>query len=229
MASPLARLVTLFRPLVRGASRTQPVGKLFDGVALLQERSPASLPWVHPLSGIHGTYVATRFQHAVLHRYGGHEIVIFTREGGSYYWMPGAEHDATGHVPLGRYVVDAPLAEGGGSIRLRLEKRHPTAFVLVPAAEEDHHATVHRILPRPLPPGALHEELSALLETSLTFQLQALHTGVLRPQVVALTADGAVAAACRGISPRLDTLLGLIEDALASDAWPAAASSPSNR
>ena len=226
IASALARLVTLFRPLVGGAARTSPVGKLFDGVALLQERSPASLHWVHPLPGIRGTYVTTRFQHTVLHRYSGHEIVIFTRERGSYYWMPGARHDATGHVPLASYVVDAELAEGGGSVRLRLEKRHPTAFVLAPpgAADRDRNATVHRILPRPLPPGVLHEELSALLETSLTFQLQALHTGVLRPRVIALMADGAVTAACRGISPRLDTLLGLIGDALTADRLPDAAS-----
>ena len=226
IASALTRLVTLFRPLVGGAARDNPVDKLFDGVTLLQERSPASLHWVHPLPGIKGTYVITRFQHAVLHRYSGHEIVIFTRERGWYYWMPGARHDATGHVPLASYVVDAELAEVGGSMRLRLEKRHPTAFVLAGpgAADHDGNTTVHRILPRPLPPGVLHEELSALLETSLTFQLQAVHTGVLRPRVIALMADGAVAMACRGISPRLDTLLGLLEDALASDLTPDAAS-----
>lgn len=218
IASALARLVTRFRPLVRGAARTLPVGKLFDGVALLQARSPASLCWVHPLAGIHGTYVTTRFQHPVLHRYSGHEIVMFTRERGSYYWMPGARHDATGHVPFASYLVDAELADGGVPMRLRLEKRHPTAFVLVPpgATDRELHETAHRILPRPLPPGALHEELSALVETSLTFQLQALHTSVLRPQVIALMADSAVTTACRGISPRHDTLLGLIEDALAS-------------
>jgi hypothetical protein len=62
------------------------------------------------------------------------------------------------------------------------------------------------------------------VETSQTFQLQAVHAGVLRPRVIALMADGAVAAACRGISPRLDTLLGLIEDGLASDSRPDAAS-----
>ena len=218
-ASALSRLVTLFRPLVGGAARTQPVGKLFDSFALLRERSPASLHWVHPLPGTHGTYVTTRFQHPVLHRYSGHEIVMFTRERGSYYWMPGARHDASGHVPRASYLVDAELADGGGCTRLRFEKRHPTAFVLVPPNGSDRslHETAHRILPRPLPPGALHEELSALVETSLTFQLQALHTRVLRPQVIALMADGAVTAACRGISPRHDTMLGLINDALASD------------
>jgi len=216
MASALSRLVTLFRPLVRGAARTRPVEKVFDAFALLQERSPASLHWVHPLPGIERAYVTTRFQHPVLHRYSGHEIVIFTRDRGSYYWMPGARHDATGHVPLGSYLVNAELAGGRASVRLRLEKRHPTAFAWVPtsAADRDPHTAAHRILPRPLPAGALHEELSALLETSLTFQLQATHAGVLQPQVIALMADGAVTRACRGISPRLDTLLGSLEDAL---------------
>jgi hypothetical protein len=226
IASALTRLVTLFRPLVGGASRTKPVGKLFDGLALLQGRSPSALHWVHPLPGINGTYVTTRFQHPVLHRYSGHEIVMFTRERGSYYWMPGARRDATGHVSLGNYLVDAELADGGGSIRLRLEKRHPAAFALVPpsATHRDLHETAHRILPRPLPPGVLHEELSALVETGLTFQLQALRAGVLHRQVIALMADGAVTTTCRGISPRLDTLLGFIEDALASDSRPDAPS-----
>src|SRR5690242_6839775 len=119
MASALSRLVTLFRPLVAGEARTKPVRKLFDGFALLQRRSPASLHWVHPLAGIEGAYVTARFQHPVLHRYSGHEIVMFTRERGSYYWMPGARRNATGHVPLGSYLVDAELAEGDGSVRLR--------------------------------------------------------------------------------------------------------------
>src|ERR1043165_1171264 len=154
MSSALSRLVALFRPLVTGAARTRPVAKLFDSFALLQERCPASVHWVHPLPGIHGTYVTTRFEHPVLHRYSGHEIVIFSRERGSYYWMPGARRNATGHVPLGSYLVDAKLAEGGPAMRLRLEKRHPTAFVLAPssAADRDHDTTVHGIVPRPLPP-----------------------------------------------------------------------------
>lgn len=218
-SASLTRLVNLLCPLAGGAVRTRSVRKLFDGFALLQRRSPAALHWVHPLPSIEGTYITTRFQHPVLHRYSGHEIVIFTRERGSYYWMPGARRDATGHVPLGSYLVDAELAEGGGSIRLRLEKRHPAAFVLVPpsATNGDLHEPTHRIVPRPLPPGVLPEELHALVEIGLIFQLQALHAGVLHPQVIALMADGAVATACRSISPRLDTLLGLIEDALSSE------------
>src|ERR1044071_6586240 len=143
MASALSRLVTLFRPLVTGAALTRPVAKLFDSFALLQERCPASVHWVHPLPGIHGTYVTTRFEHPVLHRYSGHEIVIFSRERGSYYWMPGARRNATGHVPLGSYLVDAELADGGGSVRLRLDKRHPGAFVRVSpsATDRDVHET----------------------------------------------------------------------------------------
>ncbi|HEX4417759.1 MAG TPA: hypothetical protein VH165_07660 [Kofleriaceae bacterium] len=214
MFHPIKRLANLISPLADRASHARPVGQLFDALAVLQRRSPAAVHWVHALPGVEGAYLTTRFQHPMLHRYSGHEVVIFTRDRGSYYWMPGARHDATGHVPFGSYRVDAELANGG-VVRLRLDKRYPTAFVLGAPEGDD---TVHRVVPRPLPPGVLHEELYALVEIALSFQLQVLHADGLHADVRAVMADGAVAAACRGITPRLDTLLGLIDDALIADA-----------
>lgn len=213
MFRPLTRLVNLISPLAGRSSHAKPVGRLFDALALLQRRSPAAVHWVHALPGIEGAYLATRFQSPVLHRYSGHEVIIFTRDGGSYYWMPGARHDATGHVPCGSYQIDAELASGG-VVRLSLVKRHPAAFVLAPSGGAD---PAHRVVPRALPGGVLHEELCALVDAALSFQLQVLHAEVLHTEVRAVMADRSVAAACRGITPRLDTLVGLIEDSLDAD------------
>jgi hypothetical protein len=203
-----------------GSSHGQSLGPLFDSLVLLQRRSPASIYWLHPLPDAEGTYLTTWFLHPALHRYRGHELMIFTRERGAYCWMPGAQRDGTGQVPLGDYLVELELTGSARPVRLRLEKRHPAAFVLAPPApmREDSAEPVHRLQPRPLPPGVLRAELHALVETSLNFQLQALHAGLMREQAATLMADGAVSATCRGCSPQLDTLLGLIEDELASSA-----------
>jgi hypothetical protein len=195
------------------------VGKLFDCVATLQRKSPESLYWVSPLKEAEGYFVTTQFQNVPIRKYSGHEIVIFSREHAAYYWMPGAQHDATGFVPNGVYRVEAELPEPGRSVHLRLDKRHPTAFVLENQGTEPE-GTVQRIFPRQLPEWVVNEELHDLAHASLNFQLQALRSGALREQVAAWMADGSVASNCRNISQRLDTVLGLLEEELAAPVTP---------
>lgn len=191
------------------------VGRLFDCVAALQRKSPESLYWISPLKDAEGSYVATQYQHLPARKYNGHEIMIFSKDHAAYYWMPGAEHDATGNVPLGVYRVEAELPEPGKTVRLRLEKRHPAAFVLQRQGAEPE-GPVQRILPRKLLDFLINEELHELAHDSLNFQLQALRSGLPRAQVAPVLADGSVASSCRGISLRLDTALGLLEDELAT-------------
>ncbi|WP_095987025.1 hypothetical protein [Cystobacter fuscus] len=195
------------------------VGKLFECFALLQRKSPESLYWVSPLEEAEGYYVTTQFQHLPIRMYSGHEIVIFGKESATYYWMPGAEHDATGSVPLGLYRVAAELPEPGRTVHLRLDKRYPTAFVLVGQGAEPE-GSVQRVLPRKLLEWIINEELHELAHYSLNFQLQALRSGLPREQVAAVMADGSVASSCRNISPRLDTALGLLEGALTASGTP---------
>jgi hypothetical protein len=170
---------------------------------------------VAPLKEAEGYYVTTQFQNVPIRKYSGHELVIFSKEHAAYYWMPGAEHDATGLVPPGVYRVEAELPEPGRTVHLHLDKRHPAAFVLVSQGVEPE-GTVQRILPRQLPEWIVNEELHDLAHDSLNFQLQALRSGVLREQVASWMADGSVASNCRNISQRLDTVLGLIEEELAT-------------
>jgi hypothetical protein len=191
------------------------VGKLFDCFATLQRKSPESLYWVSPLKEAEGYYVTAQFQHLPVRMYSGHEIIIFSKELAAYYWMPGAEHDATGSVPQGFYRVEAELPEPGRTVRLRLDKRHPSAFVLEGQGAEPE-GTVQRILPRKLLEWIINEELHELAHDSLNFQLQALRSGLPREQVASVMDDGSVASSCRNISPRLDTAVGLLEDALAA-------------
>ncbi|WP_095982232.1 hypothetical protein [Melittangium boletus] len=186
---------------------------MFDCFAHLQRRSPESLYWVSPLEGAEGYFITTQFQHQPIRMYSGHEVVIFSKERSTYYWMPGAEHDATGAVALGSYQVEAELPEPGKTVRLRLEKRHPTAFVLVGQGDASAGPT-QRIHARKLLDWIINEELHELAHDSLNFQLQWLRSGGSREQVASVMADGAVASSCRNISLRLDTALGLLEDAL---------------
>lgn len=196
----------------RGGER---LGVLFDCFVTLQSKLPESLYWVSPLREAEGHYVTTQFHHAAIRHYSGHEVVVFSREHSAYYWMPGARPNATGFVPPGVHRVELRLPESDRTVRLRFDKRHPTAFVLAHQGAEQE-GPVQPVFPRPLPAPVINEELRELVYASLNFQVQALRAGVLRDRVASTMVDGTVAAACRNLSPRLDTVLGLLEDELAS-------------
>ena len=189
------------------------VGRLFDCFTLLQRKSPESVYWVSPLQEAEGYFVTTQFHHSPSRMYSGHEIVIFGKDRAAYYWMPGALPDATGFVANGVYRVDAELPDHSKTVRLRLEKRHPTAFVLL---QDGLDGAVQRISPRPLDPVVTREELHDLAYYSLIFHAQALQLDGARSQVATRLADRTVIAACRNITPMLDTVAGYIEDKLAA-------------
>lgn len=195
------------------------VGRLFECVSTVQRKNPASVHWVHPLEEAPGYFVTTQFDWVRIRMYSGHEIVVFGKEKAGYYWMPGAEHDATGLVPNGTYRVDGESPEPGKMMHLRFEKRHPTAFVLLEqgsalAAKKDEMA--RPISPRPLPYEWVAEEMHEIAYHGLNFYVQALRSESLRGQVAPLLADRALFNACRDVSARLDTVLGRIEDELAT-------------
>lgn len=193
-------------------------GKLFDCVAGLQRKNPGALYWDSPLQDAEGYFVLTQFHYSFTRKYSGHEIEIFSRDRAAYYWMPGAQHDATGFVPFGRYRVDAELPDHARVIRLTFEKRSPTAFVLLQQGPEPEGAAgpVHRILPRPLPVSILKEDLHELAFFGVNFYAQALRSDALRDQVLPALADRSFLASCQGITARLDTALTGLADALAA-------------
>ncbi|ADO73154.1 conserved uncharacterized protein [Stigmatella aurantiaca DW4/3-1] len=197
------------------------VGKLFECFATLQAKSPGALYWVSSLKEAEGYYVATQFQYLPIRKYGGYEIVIFSKDHAAYYWMPGAQSDATGFVSQGVHQVEAELPGHEGTVHLRLDKRYPNAFVLTGQGAELE-GSVQRILPRQLLDWLINEELHELTHDGLNFQSQALRSGVLREQVASWMKDGAVTSACRNISQRVDKALGLLEEALAAPGTPAA-------
>jgi hypothetical protein len=193
-------------------------GKLFDCVVALQRKSPGSLYWVSPLQEAEGYLVTTQFHSSFTRKYSGHEIEIFSRDRAAYYWMPGAQHDATGFVPNGHYRVDADLPDHSRALRLTFEKRSPTAFVLLRQGPEPEGTTgtVQRVLPRPLDVSIIKEDLHEMAFLGVNFYAQALRSEALRGQVVSELADLSFAASCRGITTRLDTALASLEDALAT-------------
>jgi hypothetical protein len=193
------------------------VGRLFDCVVALQHKSPGSLYWVSPLQDAEGSFVATEFHYSFTRKYSGHEIVIFSRDRAAYYWMPGAQHDATGFVPNGRYRVDAELPDHSRAVRLTFEKRSPTAFVLLQQGGEPEGTTgtVQRVLPRPLDVSIIKEDLHEMAFFGVAFYAQALRTEALRGQLLSALADRSFAAACRNLTGRLDTALAGLDDALA--------------
>ena len=197
-------------------------GKLFDCFATLHGRNTETLAWVLPLDGAEGYFVTTELHYEPIRKYSGHEVVIFDRKGAAYYWMPGALPDAMGFVPEGVYVIDAELPGGQGkAVRLRLEKRYPTAFVLLEqgaalASADD----VQRPPPQTLDHEIFVAELHELAHQSLGFLAQELRSAALRSLATERLADGAIVAACEKLSPRLDTLLERIADELGTTAIP---------
>lgn len=192
------------------------LGRLFDCVVALQRKNPGALYWVSPLQEAEGYFVATQFHYSFTRKYSGHEIMIFTRDRAAYYWMPGAQHDATGFVPNGRYRVDAELPDHSRAIRLTFEKRSPTAFVLLRQGPEPDGTTgpMQRILPRPLDVSIIKEDLHELAFYGVNFYAQALRSDALRDQMVPALADPSLVASCQGITARLDTALAGLTDAL---------------
>jgi hypothetical protein len=192
------------------------LGRLFDCVVALQRKDPGALYWVAPLQGAEGYFVTTQFHYSFTRKYSGHEIAIFSRDRAAYYWMPGAQPDATGFVPDGRYRVDAELPDHSRAVRLTFEKRAPAAFVLLRQGPEPAGTTdpVQRILPRPLDVSIIKEDLHELAFYGVNFYAQALRSDALHDQVVPALADSSFVASCRGITARLDTALSGFTEAL---------------
>jgi hypothetical protein len=205
------------------------LGRLFDCVAALQRQQPASLYWVSPLEGTDGLFVTTQFHYSFTRKYSGHEVAIFSRDRAAYYWMPGAQHDATGFVPMGHYRVDAELPDHSRALRLTFEKRSPTAFVLLQQGSDDATATapVKRILPRPLPVEIIQEDLHEMAFFALTFYAQALRADALRDALLPAVTPGSFTP-CRKLTQRLDTALAGVDDALAGADTKHAASASSS-
>lgn len=191
------------------------LGRLFDCVAALQHQQPASLYWVSPLEGTDGLFVTTQFHYSFTRKYSGHEIAIFSRDRAAYYWMPGAQHDATGFVPMGRYRVDAELPDHSRALRLAFEKRSPTAFVLLHQGADDATGTgpVQRISPRPLPVEIINEDLHEMAFFAVTFYAQALRAHGLRSALLPSVTPASFAS-CRNLTQRLDTALAGLDDAV---------------
>jgi hypothetical protein len=193
------------------------LGRLFDCVAALQHKSPESLYWVAPLQDADGLFVTTQFHYSFARKYSGHEIAIFSRDRAAYYWMPGAQHDATGFVPDGQYRVDAELPDHSRAVRLTFDKHAPAAFVLLRQGAEPAGTTgaVQRVLPRPLPVTIIKEDLHEMAFLGVTFHAQALRSQSLRDPMLPALADRSFARSCRNITQRLDTALAGLDDALA--------------
>lgn len=204
-------------PSAEVATSGAEVGRLFDCFATLYGKRPDALWWVSPLQKVSGHFVATEFRYEPIRKYSGHEIMIFDRDGAAYYWMPGALPDAMGSVPEGVHVIDAELPRGGTSVRLGLEKRYPTGFVLQQQGPELAQVDgVQSLPPQQLDPVMFAGELRELAHRGLSFLVQALRSTALGSQAAGWLADGTVTAACQGLTPDLDSLVQRIEDELAS-------------
>jgi hypothetical protein len=192
------------------ATSPEEIGRLYDCFVALEERSPDALGWVTRVQP--GTFLATEFHWEPIRKYAGHEVELFDRAGAAYYWMPGAMPNATGYVPKGVYTVAVDLPHAPGRVQLKLEKRYPTAFVLL-AHGPDEGAAMH-LAAQPLDPAVFAAELRELADFGLVAELQALGAEATRAAARQRLADGKALAACRGLAPRLDTAIGRIETEL---------------